>query len=505
MASSSDLQRRLEPVLGAPTSDFHWRNLISTAVLAGLTNGSYLTLGDGIHPVGPFVMEAAVARAVADRLRFSDPLLTSDEIDALLANHEDREGIVLNKEQRKGVQIASLHAFVLITGGAGVGKTTLLKALYPVFDLAGVKIFQMALAGRAAKRMVEATGRPASTIAGFLRNTKDDELALPCVIVIDEASMVDIISMSQICERLPSHVRILMVGDPNQLMPVGPGLVLHALATIPAVPKVELTLVKRHGAEIAAAAFAIRNGVWPEISIIESAPISFIPCARRVNRASDTAQITDAVLRHYLQDPKVTQILSSRRNGHDGTKNLNTICQSTMTGGAKPLLVWSDELDSHTYTGFRLGDILLCTRNMWDWGLQNGSLGKLAEIEEAPRILKSPDGNEIGFALAWADWDDGERRPILQSMLDDLELGYAITVHKAQGSQWHRVIVPITQNRLLDRTLVYTALTRAQCQVILLGDERAARKAVEDIPRAFLRNIALGSMLERLLGPQVAE
>jgi len=141
---------------------------------------------------------------------------------------------------------------------------------------------------------------------------------------------------------------------------------------------------------------------------------------------------------------------------------------------------------------------------MWAWGLQNGSLGRLIEIEDEPRTLKNDEGAEIGYALAWVEWDDGERRPIIEEMLDDLELGYAITVHKAQGSQWERVIVPITGNRLLDRTLVYTALTRAQRQVILIGDELAARRAVEGQPRAGLRHVALGSVLVRLLDQEVA-
>jgi exodeoxyribonuclease V alpha subunit len=140
---------------------------------------------------------------------------------------------------------------------------------------------------------------------------------------------------------------------------------------------------------------------------------------------------------------------------------------------------------------------------MWDWGLQNGSLGTLAEIEEKPKVLKNTEGADIGFALAWADWDDGERRPIIEAMLDDLELGYAITVHKAQGSQWQRVIMPIIGNRLLDRTLIYTALTRAQRQVILIGDEQAARTAVENPPRANLRRVSLGSMLAQLFVPEV--
>ncbi len=504
MATRPMLLERLASVLGVQTADFRWRTLIPRALSEGLTNGSYLIGTDqGIHPLGPLVMETVVARAVAERIlpAHEAQLLSNREVNALMKAYESTEGIILNGEQRLAIQTAAANAFALITGGAGVGKTTVLKALYQIYDSAGVRIYQMALAGRAAKRMHEATGRPAFTIASFLRNVKEDELAESCVVVVDEASMADIITMSRLCGLLPPHARLLLVGDPNQLMPVGPGLVLHALAETPGIPLVELKVVKRHGGDIGAAALAIRNGTWPDLPDVDSAPIAFIPCSAPISRVTGDVDNTlaETVLSLYTQNPENTQILSSRRNGFDGTKWLNALCQKRFTARARPLLVWSSEYAAHADTGFHLGDPLLCTRNMWDRGLQNGSLGTLMQIEDEPRLLKTDEGDEIGYALAWAEWDDGERRPIFEAMLDDLELGYAITVHKAQGSQWQRVIVPITGNRLLDRTLVYTAVTRAQQQVILIGDESAARKAVEGVPRAHHRRVALGSVLARLL------
>lgn len=503
VATPDVLLARLLPILGRPAADISWRRLAQQSLASGVTNGSYVKgVGGSLHPLGPFVMETVVARAVSDRLILEDSqLLTCDAVEKLVLNYESAEGIALNPEQNRAIQMAATHAVSLVTGGAGVGKTTVLKAIYRIYDAAGVHIVQMALAGRAAKRMQEATGRSAFTIAGFLRNSKQEDLARPCVVVIDEASMVDIITMSRLCELLPSHVRLLMVGDPNQLMPVGPGLVLHELAAVSAIPLVELKVVKRHGGDIAAAALAIRDGIWPDFSDIESAPICFLPCAMQAPRfgSAEAETLENTILRLYLQDPENSQILSSRRNGVDGTKGLNTLLQNHTTSQAMPLLVWNDEHDSLEHTGFHLGDLLLCTRNMWDWGLQNGSLGKLVQIEETPRLLKNDEGIELGYALAWAIWDDGERRPILETMLDDLELGYAITVHKAQGSQWPRIIVPISGNRLLDRTLVYTAVTRAQRQVILVGDEDAARAAVQGLPRAQQRKVALGSVLTGLM------
>jgi len=119
----------------------------------------------------------------------------------------------------------------------------------------------------------------------------------------------------------------------------------------------------------------------------------------------------------------------------------------------------------------------------------------LVEIEKVPRLLSKPDGTELGHAVAWVLWDDGERRPITVEMLPDLELGYALTIHKAQGSQWKRIIVVLTGSRMLDRTLVYTAITRAQEQVIIVGDEAAAKAAVEAPPKAELRNVGLVQFL----------
>lgn len=504
-ARLSMLMDRLEPILHVSGGSSVWRQLIPEVLSQGYSNGSYLIGTDhDIHPIGPLVMETAVARAVADRLvKVSEAqLLTAAEVEACIAAYEATEGIALNDEQRLAVQTAASNAFAIITGGAGVGKTTVLKGLYQVYDRAGVRVFQMALAGRAAKRMQEATGRPASTIASFLRNTKDEDLAGQVVVVVDEASMADIITMHRLCELLPPHVRLVLVGDPSQLMPVGPGLVLHALAAEPGVPSVELTVVKRYGGAIAEAAQAIRVGKWPELPAVESAPIAFVPCAASCGTRQNglASPLAETVFQLYEQSPNDTQILSPRRSGAGGVTDLNALCQERMAGAAQRLLVWSDQHQSMAGTGFRLGDPLLCTRNLWDWGLQNGSLGKLVQIEDQPRLITKEDGEELGCAIAWAEWDDGERRPIFESMLDDLELGYAITVHKAQGSQWLRVIVPVTGNRLLDRTLVYTAVTRAQRQVILVGDRDAARRAVESLPRSHERHVALGSLLRKQLG-----
>ena len=489
----------LEGVLGEQSSAFRWRSLIQSAMSAGLTNGSFVIGPHGVQPLGAMVMERQVATAIASRLRDAVPaLLPTNDVDELLLAYEKAEGIELNPQQWEAVHLATAKPFALITGGAGVGKTTVLKALYDVYDRAGTGITQLALAGRAAKRMQEATGRPASTIASFVRNWKEVEYDERSVVIVDEASMVDIITMSRLCELLGPAPRMVLVGDPAQLMPVGPGLVLHALTQVPRVPVAQLTVVKRYGGAIASAAALIRNGRWPELPSDPGGEIAFIACPT-ASLGSAGPTIPETVLHLYKQDPGNTQVLCTRRSGVDGSKGINALCQSALTSGAKPVQVWDIRHDAWARVGFHLGDPVLCTRNLWDRGLQNGSLGVVVEVADDPRIPTEEASDETSPVLAWVDWDDGIRRPIVEEMLDDIELGYAITVHKAQGSQWPRVIVPITGNRLLDRTMVYTAVTRAQRQVLLVGDEAAARAAVEAAPRAQSRHVALDLHLAREL------
>lgn len=488
---TSRLMQYLQDVLGPQTKTLRWRSLVARALAKGLTNGSFVVGLHGLQPLAALVMERQVAQAVADRLTTaSPPLLGGDAIDDLLLVYERAEGIELNPQQWQAIHLAANRSFALITGGAGVGKTTVLKALYELYDRVGISVTQLALAGRAAKRMQEATGRPAFTIANFLRNVKDGGLDERCAVVVDEASMVDIITMSSLCNLLGRWPRLVLVGDPAQLMPVGPGLVLHALTQVPEVPLTQLTVVKRFGGAIAAAAAQIRKGQWPVLSTDPAHTIAFICCPDN--------DIAEVILELYRQDPKNTQILSARRNGPDGTKRLNALCQDQLTSSAPPVLVWDEQHDAYARVGIHLGDPVLCTRNIWTCGLQNGSLGVVVLVEEAPRSLT--EAKEVtGRALAWVDWDDGVRRAITEEMLDNVELGYAITVHKAQGSQWPRVIVALTGHRLLDRTLVYTAITRAQQQVLLVGDETAAMAAVKALPRAQTRQVALDLTLTKLL------
>jgi exodeoxyribonuclease V alpha subunit len=486
-----ELDSHLSSLLGAQRSPKRWRLLASDAIDEGFEQASFIVGPTGlIHPVGPLVMELTIARAIAGRLADDGAgLMGREEVEALIDDYEATLSYPLTLEQRSAVQLAAGHRFALLVGGAGVGKTTVLQTVYQIYDANGVAIYQMALAGRAAKRMQEVTGRSASTIAGFLRKVASLDWSGPAVVVVDEASMLDVITMSKLCEALPSHVRILLAGDPSQLMPVGPGLVLHTLVNYPGVPVVELTAVKRYGGLIAKAAQDVRAGRWPVLSEDVNESIAFLPCKR--------SGITNLVVSLYDSAPAETQVLCAKRNGTDGVKSINAACQARYTKDGEPLTIWNEEFNQQQGTGLYLNDLVMCSRNRWDIGVQNGSLGRLVSIEQIPFI--DPENDELGKVLGGIEWDDGVIRPLFESMLDDLELGYAITVHKAQGSQWPVVVIPLTANRLLDRTLIYTAMTRARIKVILVGEPVAAKAAVEAMPKSHYRKTGLEVWLEKAM------
>jgi exodeoxyribonuclease V alpha subunit len=500
------IEQRLKRLLGLTRRGKELINLISDCLDHGFTNGSYAFGATGLlHAVGPMYMESYVAEFCANRVNTEKrgTLLPSHIVDVLLNEHELEQSIELTAEQRQAVHLANRHGLAVITGGAGTGKTTVLQALYKVYDAASVDVVQMALPGKASMRMAEATGRSARTIASWLKGeTGDDLVDRPAsmtgplnlkerVLVIDEASMLDIMTMYLLCRAVGNEGRVVMTGDPSQLMPVGPGLILHELDKTPGIPVVHLKTVKRYGGMIAQVANAVRNGRWLDLPASADKDISFIPCS--------AAAAVDVAMALYDKDPKNTQILNARRRGPDGVLTINARCQQRYTSHSTKVEYLGEEPDGTYYTGFNQGDPVICTVNRWDTGMLNGSTGRVSATIDRPYKVLNKQGEVLGTAIAEITWDDGETRPMMIERLDDLELAYAITVHKSQGSQWPIVLVVLTRNRLLDRTLIYTAITRARTKVVMVGDLAAARAAVEALPKHTERTVALGDFLRQMM------
>ncbi|MFG0339729.1 ATP-dependent RecD-like DNA helicase [Pseudomonas sp. zjy_13] len=487
----------------APTS------ALSKALLAGSSVGQFVckelaNLEVMLFAPGSWIMEKRCAQFVRDLIISPtlQPQLFPVNVSEVIARFEEGERVHLglpafglNQAQRDAVATSFSKRFSIITGGAGVGKTTVLKALYKALDTTGRPRFQMALSGRATARMIEATGEEARTIAGFLGQVTEKDMGLAPIIVIDEASMLDLVTFYRLIQKLPSECQVILVGDPYQLPPIGAGLILHVLCTLGAVPTTELIEVKRQARDsaIPLASRQIRDGQWPTFSTYEGDDVVFLPC-------SDD-QIIPTVIRLYEQDPRNTQILSATKScRYAGVETINRVCHTMYADHSKQLLVENADSGEIEAAGLCVGDLVMYTANDWTRNLQNGSLGQLEEAFDQPRSVNIGDEDKprIRTAVGIARFE-GVKHFVLDTDIDSLELAYSITVHKAQGSQFKRVIVPVRKSRILDRTFIYTAATRAQVQVILVGDIEAVREAIKLPPKAFSRRVGLRSMLETML------
>lgn len=443
----------------------------NAAIEAAVADCALVQIDGGLQGIGPWSMERFIAERVAAMLSAGwltrQPRLGStdaanalwDRLDACQAG----EGLLqLNVGQREAVLMALSTPLAVLAGGAGVGKTTALRAIHRLAESGMRPIWQMALSGRAAKRMEEATGRPATTIAGFLAKAGagDIDLQADWLLIIDEASMLDLPTLYRILRLMRPGHGLLLVGDPGQLPPIGFGLTFHALAASDLIPRVELTEVHRQAAStgIPQASAAIREGRAP--SLVEFGGrrpgVSFIDVAA----GGAASAVLDLVDR--LGGVGKVQVVGAIKQGPGGVRTLNAAFHALVG-------------DTSNLGSFAVGEPVLWTRNDYDLGLRNGSLGQVVGVSETLDVL----------------WDDGARIPLTADLLQYLDHAYAITCHKAQGSQFRRVIVPVFKNRLLDRTLLYTAVTRAQEQVVLVGDRAAFTAAIMEPPMPSRRVTAI--------------
>lgn len=445
------------------------------ALATAVSHRAAIPIAGGFQAAGAHMME----RYVAERIRtmLAEPamgdLIAREVSDEELHAWLDRQdlGVTLDDEQREAVRIAVQERCGIVRGGAGVGKTTVLKAVALACAAFGRTTHMMALAGRAAVRIGEATGWPASTIAAFLKGVEARTIALgpESLVIIDEASMLDLPTMYRILRSLPDGCRLLLVGDPGQLPPIGFGLTLHALVDRKLVPMVELTRVYRQteATGIPAVARAVKAGDLPELPSSVDVRSGGVALIRSAEISAD--QIVDVIadLGGFSDD---LRIVSAVKAGPAGTEALNARFHNIFAVGRR----------RHPTRRLAEGEPAMFLRNDYQRDLRNGSLGRVTAIEDG-KVTVNFDGNE---------------HELVGPALDDLVLAYAITVHKAQGSSFKKVVIPIQKTRLLDRSLVYTAITRATDLAVMVGDPAVLRQALGRDAHAERRETALGRLMK---------
>lgn len=381
--------------------------------------------------------------------------------------------IELNDDQIRSIVSCVQQKITIITGGPGTGKTTLIKKLLQVLDTHKRSYKLAAPTGRAAKRMQEGTARPASTLhrllefdpmtMGFSRN-EQNALVLD-ILIIDEASMIDIFLAYAVLKALPSHAQLILIGDIDQLPSVGAGNVLHDLIASQKVPAIRLTHIFRQAQNsmIICNAHRINNGEFP-VSWQEGSRKDFIfikeEDAQQLN--IHLQQIYSGTLaRHGINHADAT-VLTPMNRGIVGTQQINAYLQHLLNATPTTSHVTS------AGTTFKVHDRVMQIRNNYDKLVFNGDIGTITEIDTQEKEIM------VNFFERMVIYDFSE--------LDELTLAYAITVHKSQGSEYAAAIIPIFMQHftLLQRNLLYTAITRAKKLCILIGQPKAIAMAIKN-------------------------
>lgn len=472
--------------------------------------GLLAKVDSGYQVYGAAVQEASVACFLSDCLARPpgkhallaswEIHLTHEKVQKALSQYELTLNYKLTDEQRKAIQGAVMSPVCGISGGAGTGKTTILKGIVSVYQLVSevLPIYQVALSGRAAQRMSESTGLPAQSIAKLIadhvgKNKK--ELPSHLLLIVDEASMVDLLSMYQLIGVLPEATRLLFVGDTEQLPPVGSGLIFHSL-TDTNIPFFNLSQVKRQDDDSGIHKFAM--------SIRQSSPTHPEILQGNLNESSDCVLETNSNIERLIElweesgGIENNIVLSPVRKGDFGVNNINRKLQEHIGKGRTPLSYLDDArgwIPWVSQNGEMLleGDPILITKNNYEdeADLRNGDLGLISEVYSEP----DSDGFVGGLLI------NGEKILVSPELLEKISLGYAVTVHKSQGSQWDTCIVTLPKEGLsiIDKTLIYTAATRSSDRLIMVGDFHVVENAVAKGSVALQRKTNLKGRLVQAL------
>ncbi|MBQ7617697.1 MAG: ATP-dependent RecD-like DNA helicase [Desulfovibrio sp.] len=425
-----------------------------------------------VYLTGYHVAEEQSAQRILNLLHSASYLREVDEKKAV-AWAEEKTGLKLAAKQREAVFLALREKMLIITGGPGTGKSTLLNAILTIYGAMGIKILLAAPTGRAAKRMSEVTGFEAKTIhrllaydfkkGGFRKNEEDQ---LDCdLLVLDEVSMVDQLLMHHLLKAVPTQAKCILVGDINQLPSVGAGAVLSDLMRSGQIPFVRLTEIFRQAqsSTIITGAHAIIQGRQPQLTNRENDDMFFIEEADpKAVCATIVGLVQTRLPKKYGFEPKRDiQVLSPMNRGTVGAHVLNAELQAALNPKG-------NEVSRGTRI-FREGDKVMQIRNNYDKDVFNGDIGLITKVDSEEQVVKVEiDGRTICY-----DYQD----------LDELVLAYAISIHKSQGGEYPAVVIPITTQHyvMLQRNLLYTGITRGKKIVVLVGTRKALGLGIRNI------------------------
>lgn len=396
------------------------------------------------------------------------------EADKAIPWVEEKTGLTLSPSQREAVRLALASKAVVITGGPGVGKTTLVNSILLIIQAKKMRVTLCAPTGRAAKRLSESTGLEAKTIHrllefdpqsfGFKRG-KDNPLETD-LLVIDESSMVDVVLMNKLLSAIPDSAALMIVGDVDQLPSVGPGAVLADIIDSGTVPTVRLTEIFRQAAtsRIIVNAHRINKGEMPlKAEGTDLSDFYFIPSDTPEDIYAKLVQVvTERIPKRFgLHPVKDIQILTPMNRGGLGARALNAELQKVLNEQGEPKI-------TRFGTTFAPGDKVIQTVNNYDKEVFNGDIGQIESVDTEEGLLTVDYDGRI------VEYEFGE--------LDEVQLAYATSIHKSQGSEYPAVVIPLAMQHytLLERNLIYTAVTRGKKLVIIIGQPKALVMAVKN-------------------------
>ena len=416
--------------------------------------------------------EVNVARALGQLVNVP-PNYPGIDIEKAIPWAEQRTGKTLAESQRRCVEAALRHRVLIVTGGPGVGKTTILNTVLTIVRAKEIRVVLGAPTGRAAKRMTESTGMEAKTLHRLLEYQGEGQWgrnrSRPLsgdLFVVDECSMIDVTLMSFLLRALPPGAHLLLVGDADQLPSVGPGMVLGDLISSGVVPCVRLTEIFRQAADsrIILSAHEINAGRVPDLKPHKESDFFFLEHPDPEDLRHTLVELVKTRLpARYDFDPAADiQVLTPMNRHTLGTHALNQALQAALN----PPNETKFEVDRFGTT-FRVGDKVIQTHNNYDKEVFNGDIGFIIGIDLEPLKLRVRFEGDRVIA-----YEPGE--------LDELQLAYALTIHKSQGSEFPCVVIPASTQHyvLLERSLIYTAVTRARKLVVIVGDPKALSLAV---------------------------